>query len=192
MPSRHHSRVLLGEQALSTVRSFHRAPACVCCGRRRVSFRCLWCGNAPLWVVNVGLGDAPRQRGHTSMHCWGEGAGVDVILNQQHLRSSHVSSSAKQQGHCSHSQRCCPRLPLHMALETALTREGANLLEHPLLPTCVACASAVPCAEAMSTKHMLRGLLRPTCSRNLASIAARPCLASVSVSLSPIWPSART
>ena len=128
------------------------------------------------------------------MHCWGEGASIDVILNEQYLHSSQLSLSAKQQGHCDHSKgQYCPHLPFHMASETGLTRGCANLLKQSLLPTCTACASAKPCAEMMSIKYMKRGLLLPACSRNWHQLpVARPYRTSVSVSLSPIWPRART
>jgi hypothetical protein len=43
--------------------------------------------SAPVGVVHVCLGDGPGQRRHTRVHRRGEGAGVDVVLQQQHLRN---------------------------------------------------------------------------------------------------------
>ena len=91
------------------------------------------------------------------MHCWGERASIDVILNEQYLHSSQLSLSAKQQGHCDHLKvQYCPHLPFHMASETGLTRGCANLLKQSLLPTCTACASAKPAPPVHQQSHVQR------------------------------------
>ena len=46
---------------------------------------------APIPVVHICLGDGPRQRWHAGMHRWREGAGVDVVLQQQHLPVTEVA-----------------------------------------------------------------------------------------------------
>ena len=39
----------------------------------------------PSWIIQISLGDAPRQWRHTRMDSWRERTGVDVVLYQQHL-----------------------------------------------------------------------------------------------------------
>ena len=88
------------------------------------SMSCKLRHQSPVGVIQIGLGDAPGQGGYARMHGRREGAGVDVVLYQQHLRLCFFISYGPQGAYVMTSGVHAVGLP------------AVNDYHHPLIHQC--------------------------------------------------------